>query len=173
MVLVPPPGERPARRSRGRERGRGLIVAGAVGLMLVLVAGGCGNGSGPTRGAEPKRSGGFVNGVFEQVPRYPSSEPLGPTSETAGTVARSYKVTGVTPRDVLQWYRDHLTGWTVVTPPQAAEPGATAVRGTWTRDSTTLTVSAENAPTLRSGEAIALNVVQYSVSLAGGPGGTG
>jgi hypothetical protein len=144
----------------------------ALALAVVAAVGGCGNGSTPTRGAEPQRSGGFVNGVFEQIPHYPSSEPLGATAETGGTVARSYEVTGATPRDVLQWYRDHLTDWTVLTPPEAEQPGASAVRGTWTKNHTTLTVTADNAPTLKSAEASEQNVVQYSLSLAAGPGGS-
>jgi hypothetical protein len=144
------------------------IVIGALALVILATIGGCGNGSSPTRGAQPVANGGFVNGILDQVPHYPSSEPLGGTSETAGTVARTYKVTGATPRDVLQWYRDHLAGWSTVTPPEAEPGGATAVRGIWRKADTTLTISADNAPTLKSGEATGQNVVQYSLSLTGG-----
>jgi hypothetical protein len=152
------------------------VLVAALALVMIGAVGGCGHGSGraagPTLGAQPRASGGFVSGTFEQIPKYPSSEPLGATSETAGTVARTYKVAGATPRDVLQWYRDHLTDWTVVTVPQAVEPGAVAVRGVWTKNSTTLTITADNAPTLKSPEAAEQNVVQYSLSLTGASGGS-
>ena len=148
------------------------ILIGAVALVMLGALAGCSNGSSPTRGAEPRANGGFVSGTFEQIPTYPSSEPLGATAETAGTAARSYKVTGATPLDVLQWYRDHLTGWTIVTAPQAEQPGATAVRGVWRKGENSLTITADNAPTLKSPEAAGQNVVQYSLSVSGASGGS-
>ena len=107
----------------------------------------------------------FEEGRFDDLPQYPGSEPLGPRSEEHGVVARSYKVTGVVPEQVLDFYRGALEEqWSMITPVEKL--GIGTLRADWVGEDYRLRVSATREPELDNPDDPANKVVsQYSLTL--------
>lgn len=130
-------------------------VAMAVLAAVALVGAGCGDDDEVQRGVGDQPAPGtdtFEQGLFDEVPRYPRSGPLGPRSEAeeSDVVAQSFAGIDVLPEDLLAFYAQELP---VAAPPweQLRGPeqiGAGTWRGTWVRDAWQLTVSAQEAPSL-------------------------
>lgn len=139
-----------------RITGRSLAgLAGAVALAVVAV--GC--GTGPSRPAQPAPSvTAFTGGAFDQLPRYPRTDPIGPRNDSGAISQQSFTATGTTPEQVLNWYADHLRTWTVVEAPH--KTGAADVAGEWAMGDRRLQVTAGPAPTVGSE-----TTVQYSLLL--------
>ncbi len=131
-------------------------LAGLAGaLALAVVAVGC--GSGTSRPAQPAPSvTAFTGGAFDQLPRYPRTEPIGTRNDSGAISEQSFTATGATPEQVLNWYGDHLSAWTVVDAPH--KTGAADFAGEWTMGDRRLRVTAGPAPTIGSE-----TTVQYSL----------
>lgn len=87
-----------------------------IAMALVALVAGCGDdGEDSAREAPAPGTG---NAAFDDLPRYPRSDPFGPLSESEGVLARTYRTTGATPDAVLEFYADALPerGWTPVEP---------------------------------------------------------
>lgn len=100
----------------------------------------------------------FAGGAFDQVPRYPRSEPLGARNDTGDLSQQTFKATGTTPEQVIDWYGAHLDGWKVLEAPH--KTGATDFAGRWEKGGRTLRVTTGPAPTVGSE-----TTVQYSLLL--------
>lgn len=122
-------------------------------------------------GAQPApRTDTFEQGLFDELPHPPRSEPLGTRSEKRDVVSQSFRVRDSLPDEVLAFYEQRLAGeWAELEDPQQIGAGPTW-RGVWERDNWELTVSATEAPTLNETadpEAALGNVFsQYSLSLS-------
>ena len=137
-----------------------LIVA-----VLVLAAG-CDRDTDERAADQPVTADtSFGYGIFDELPRYSRSEPLGPRAEKAGAVSRSFKAEGATPTQILAFYARRLedAGWNVVEP--VHELGVGTVRGRWAQPKWMLTVSASAAPTLDQPAGAIQAHSQYSLSL--------
>ena len=141
--------------------------------VLVVIAaaavGACGGGEERRgTGAQPApRTDTFEQGLFDEIPRFPRSEPLGPRSEKSDVVAQSFRAEGAAPEQVLDYYRASLEGWDLVTPPRPIGEAGSTLRGKWARENWLLTISASPAPTVEGQNETALTVSsQYSLSLA-------
>lgn len=82
--------------------------------------------------------------------------------ETHGVVVQTFKVPGVTPRAVVQWYVDHLRTWKLVTSGAATQP-TTPVEAAWVSGGSTLTISAGY---LFPSNDIAASSVRYNLNLS-------
>ncbi|MGH9039790.1 MAG: hypothetical protein ACRDZ3_06130 [Acidimicrobiia bacterium] len=159
-----------------------LVVGGVVGVVA-FVTGACANGDdsgGPTRsqsGAEraigdqpaPGVST-FEQGLFDEIPRYQPSEPLGPRSEETDVVAQSFRARDVKPVELLAFYQARLEPrWERLEEPRRIGVGNTW-QGAWGLDRWRLTISATEAPALEeaTGPAAAQATfhTQYNLSLA-------
>jgi hypothetical protein len=84
----------------------------------------------------------FEQGVFASLPTDPRSDPLGPRiDDDDGTISRSYRSIGATPRGIIDFYAAELasTGWEPAAP---IPPAGALVRGDWIRDDYRLEVTA-------------------------------
>lgn len=133
------------------------LLLPAVALALLAA---CGGHERPQ--ARPTAGETAFASEFDDLPRHPRSEPLGERTEKDGVTARSFKVTGATPEEVLEWYLGNLRGWQLREQPAAIGQGT--YRGRWARGAHFLVVSASEAPTLSS-EAGDDAPAQYSLSL--------
>lgn len=150
--------------------------------VAVLGMGGCGDDDttesqqGAERGIGAQPAPGtdtFEQGLFDEIPHPPRSEPLGTRSEKQDVVSQSFKVRDSLPDEVMAFYTQRLAGeWTTVTEAQQIGAGSTW-RGVWARDNWELTVTATEAPTVddtADPEAALGNVFsQYSLSLSLSP----
>lgn len=127
----------------GETTARRTIVFAIV--AIVLCVGCCGGG------AKSARSGSratFADGVFNDVLVYPGATPAGGRTSSNGVTAQSYFVHGVTPEQVLDFYRKELSPrWASTEAPRPE--GSAGWRGTWTRAGHQLEVSATHAPTAK------------------------
>jgi hypothetical protein len=120
-------------------------------LFLLLVAAcavvsvGCGSDQ-PAALANPvlapaPAGAGFVPGDFVNLPKPASAQPLDAPAETETSVTQSFTVTGLGPRDVIEFYVRELPpdGWI----PQRVESlSGTTLRSNWTRGDELVEVSA-------------------------------
>ncbi len=157
---------------RARDRRRPAAMPFPCLLTALLIAGlllaGCGtnderrgSGAQPAPGTET-----FEQGLFDEIPRFPRSEPLAPRTEKSDVVAQSFRARGATPEQIFDFYRGSLDGWDLVT--LAQPPGETAdtLRGKWAREQWILTISASPAPTVEGqNESAIVAYSQYSLSL--------
>ncbi len=141
------------------------MIRRSIFVATVLLLAGCGSDE-AERAAQPAPGvTTFEQGRFDDLPRYPRSEPLGPRSEKDGVVAQSFRATGAEPQQVLEWYRDELgQGWIMLTPIERL--GVGTVRADWVQGEYRLRVSATREAELENRDDAARKVVsQYSVSL--------
>ncbi len=141
--------------------------ATSVGLLMALALGSqaCADPE-PREGTQPAPDvTTFEQGVFDDVPRFPRSEPLGPRSEKAGVVAQSFRAFGATPRAVVEYYARSLPGWEQIEP--ITQTGTEDFRARWARDAWTLLVTAAPAPTTSDGNQadVPEPKTQYSLTL--------
>ncbi len=136
------------------------VLTGALALVFAACA---------PRGEEPATQPApdvttFEQGVFDDLPQFPRSDPVGPRTEKDGVVARSYRARGTSPDQVLEFYREALDGWNMVTPIERL--GVGTVRAEWIRKDYRLLVSATRERTLDAPDDAANPVVsQYSLTL--------
>ncbi len=137
-------------------------------LLMVVVLGAQACGDAESReGTQPTPEvTTFEQGVFDDVPRFPRSEPLGSRSEKGAVVAQSFRAFGATPRAVLDYYTGSLPGWEQVEP--VAQTGAADFRAKWAKDGWALLVTAAPAPTTSDGNQadIPEPKTQYSLTLS-------
>lgn len=137
---------------------------GAAAAALALAA--CGNGtavSSPPAQPTPEVTT-FQPGAFDDLPLYPRSEPLGPRADEGKVTARSYKATGASPQQILEYYRDTLGArWTLVG--RIDQVGVGTYQADWTSGDRRLRVSASRAPALEGGGDGGGVVSQYSLTL--------
>ncbi len=148
---------RPGRGSR--------LCVGAVAFLVGLGLVGCGR-NGPDEGTQPAPAvTTFEQGPFDDLPQFPRSEPVGPRSEKDGVVARSYKATGASPQQVLEFYRDGLPPrWKMVAPIEKL--GVATFQADWVDESYRLGVSATRESLLDTDDdARDAAVSQYSLTL--------
>lgn len=136
-------------------------------LLAALVS--CGSDDGGPDAQPAPEDPGFAEGLFDQLPHPPGSEPVGPKAEEQGVNARSYKVDNATPLEVMEFYEDALADdWREIEEVhELGESENAAYRGKWQRDEWVLVVTASEAPTVsgtETGEA-RNPTVQYSLSL--------
>jgi hypothetical protein len=117
--------------------GRALSVLFAAFALLLLVAG-CGGSSHASGTGKP------LSGAFADIRQYPSSHTFGPQHVKGGVTIRSFGVDHATPRQIVQWYAAHLSGWTVVTPP--TRRGRSDEFAKWSRAGRWLQISSAPAP---------------------------
>lgn len=144
---------------RARATWVGLLVALALGSQA------CADAE-PREGTQPAPDvTTFEQGVFDEVPRFPRSEPLGSRSEKGGVVAQSFRAFGATPKSVLDYYTRSLPGWEQVEP--ITQTGTEDFRARWARDAWTLLVTAAPAPTTSDGNQadVPEPKTQYSLTL--------
>lgn len=138
----------------------GLSILAAT-LAIGLAAAACGGRGAPGPEAQPGPDvTTFVEGEFDQLPRYPRSEPAGNRSEKAGTTAQTFRVENATAEQILDFYAGNLNGWEQVEAPHRV--GSGSYRGVWQRGDRRLTVSAARAPTAGDEKEV---VSQFSLSL--------
>jgi len=114
-------------------------------FAVTLAAGACG-GAESDEGTQPAPGVTTVEqGLFDDIPRFPRSEPLAPRHEENAVVAQSFRAFGATPRGVLEHYVGSLPGWDLVEP--ITQTGTTDYRGRWVRGGWSLLVTAGPAPT--------------------------
>jgi hypothetical protein len=116
-------------------------------------------------GAQPAQPGqGFQSGAFAGLPLPGGSQPVNAPQETHQGTLRSWKVTGVTPEQVLQFYAEQLPpeGWTVAEGPGAS--GATDWAGTRAKADQVLRVTASPF----EGDAGQSHVSQLNLQLTNG-----
>lgn len=103
----------------------------------------------------------FEQGEFDDLPRHPRSEPIGPRSEMDGVVTQSFSATGATPEQVISFFTERLqeTGWT---PAEPAHREDTPTRADFTLDDLRLELTATSLAG-RTGPDEA--TVQYSLVL--------
>lgn len=118
--------------------------AAAMGAVAALAMG-CGSGGHPRAQPAPGVTA-FTGGAFDQIPLFPRSEPLGARNNTTTISQQSFQATGADAEQVVDWYRDHLNGWTVIQAPHGT--GATDFAGEWEKGDRRLRVTAGPAPTL-------------------------
>ncbi len=140
---------------RRRSEGALSVLVGLGALLLVA----CGSGGGGPQAQPAPGDTVFRGGDFDQLPRYPGSGNLNQPTKKADVVAETFSVSNTTPQQVLQYYTDHLVGWTATEPVQSIGPDA--YRGAWTKGRRELLVSGSRAPTLSQNQP----VVQYSLEL--------
>lgn len=108
----------------------------------------------------------FEQGRFDDLPTFPRSEPLGPRTEEAGVISRSYRASGASPEQVLEYYRDTLNDrWQMVT--EIERLGAGTFRADWVSEDHRLRVSATGEELLQDDDDAAADraVSQYSLNL--------
>lgn len=121
-----------------------------------------GSGAQPAPGTDT-----FEQGLFDEIPHFPRSEPLGPRSEESDVVAQSFRARDATPEQVMEFYRASLDGWDVVTPPRPPGENPDTLRAKWSREQSILTIAASPAPSVEGqNEAARVEYSQYSLSLA-------
>ena len=150
--------------ARARGRPRCLVILRAAALMLVLI--GC-RQSDPDPVAQPAPGvTTFEGGRFDDLPQFPRSQPLSARTEERGVIARSYKATGASPQQVLEFYRDALgQRWTIVT--GIEKLGVGTFRADWVGEDYRLRVSATRESGLDSpNDASQTVVTQYSLTLS-------
>ena len=134
-------------------------------LVLASVASAC--GADGRRDAQPAPGVSvFRDGRFDEIPRYPRTDPLGGAVEKGDVVSQSFVARNATPHQVLEYYERSLAGWSVVEPVRAVGEGA--VRGAWAKDGRHLVVSAGLAPTVEADDP-ERPMAQYNLQL-GPPG---
>lgn len=154
----------------GARTPRRALVPAAVLLSLVLA--GCGPRD-PDPVAQPVPDvTTFEQGRFDNLPLYPRSEPLSPKTEEDGVVARSFKVRGASPDQIMTFYRDALKErWRMVT--DIEKLGVGTLRADWTDDEFRLRVSATREGEIDDPDDAARSAVaQYSLSLNPLPAGS-
>jgi hypothetical protein len=141
--------------------GRLLLATGVIAGVL----GACGSGERDPVAQPAPGVTTFEDGRFDDLPQYPRSEPLGPRSEKAGVVVRSYKVPGASPEQILEFYRQALEErWNLAT--KVERLGAGTFRAEWVGEEHRLLVSATRESGLDSREDASNSVVaQYSLTL--------
>ncbi|MGI8985146.1 MAG: hypothetical protein ACR2HM_11565 [Acidimicrobiales bacterium] len=139
---------------------------GLATAFVLFAAGACGTVGDASPGAQPTPNvTTFEAGVFDDLPRFPRSEPLGPRNEKKDVVARSFQARGTTPQQVLDYYRLNLAPpWTVVRAPEKL--GVGTYRADWTNGDWQLRVSATEEPILDPDNASKDLTVQYSMTLS-------
>lgn len=119
-----------------------FTVAVVAGLAVVGAA--C--GAHETNGFaddQPTSSGLFEPGELNDIPLPGATAAFTVRRQAGDTVTQSFKVTGLTPADVIGFYQERLPtlGWQAVAAP--AEDGADLWRDEWARDDRLLQVTAE------------------------------
>ncbi len=150
--------------SRAHDRARRLVLL-PVAALLVVVLTGCRTGD-PDPVAQPAPDvTTFEHGRFDDLPQFPRSQPLSARSEERGVIARSYKATGASPHQVLEFYRDALgERWRMVT--GIEKLGVGTLRADWVGEDYRLRVSATTESELDSrNDASQTFVTQYSLTL--------
>ncbi len=152
----------PVERKRGRRLTFQLVALS--GALALLVAGCAPRGEDPATQPAPDVTT-FEQGRFDDLPQFPRSDPVGPRTEEAGVVARSYGARGASPEQVLEFYKEALEeGWNMVTPIERLGPST--FRAEWVSDEYRLLVSATRESTLDPPDDAANPVVtQYSLTL--------
>jgi hypothetical protein len=125
-----------------------------IGVVIVLACAACGSGGRPHAQPAPGATG-FHAGSFDELPRYPGSDPLEPTQDSGGVETRSFKADGTGPEQVVRWYVAHLEGWHQ---DGAVHSDHESWIGEWNDGAHVLRVTAAPAPTLGGPE-----TVQYSL----------
>jgi hypothetical protein len=103
--------------------------------------------------------------MFDHLPRYSRSKPLGSRAEKAGALSQSFEAEGATPTQILDFYARRLknAGWDALEP--VHKLGVGTVRGRWAQPKWFLTVSASRAPTLPAPNGAIQAYSQYSLNL--------
>lgn len=138
-------------------------MAGAALAMIVLV--GCRQGD-PDPVAQPAPDvTTFEQGRFDDLPQFPRSEPVSARAEERGVIARSYKATGASPQQVMEFYREALGDpWSMVS--GIEKLGVGTLRADWVGEDYRLRVSATTESGLDSrNDASETFVTQYSLTL--------
>jgi hypothetical protein len=156
-----------ANRSRGPDRTthhRVAFLPAAV-LLVAVALTACGRGDADPAAQPTPNVTTFQEGRFDDLPQYPRSEPLGPRADEQGVVARSYKVTGASPEQVMDFYRDALQErWRMLT--GVEKLGVGTFRADWVDDDYLLRVSATRESEVDSRDDASENfVTQYSLTL--------
>ena len=131
-----------ARESWQDDRDRSLLRRPLVGghafflttsVLFVLILSGCAAGEADPVAQPAPGVTTFQEGRFDDIPKFPRSEPLGPRHEKDGVVARSYKAPGGVPRSGAGFLPDALQErWRMVT--AAEKLGAGTLRADWVDD---------------------------------------
>lgn len=152
------------RTATARRAWQEAIRVGIVVSLVVALGAACGGGDEERQDTQPAPDvDTFQQGLFEDLPKLPGSEPFGPRSEEGDIVARSYRLTGWTPAYVVDFYEVELPplGWRETQPIFRSD---TEARGDWVNDEWRLEVSATSIPDRRA-ESADQRVTQYSLVL--------
>lgn len=141
---------------------RSLTFAAAV--LALVGAGACGGSPDPPAAQPAPNVTTFEPGRFDDLPKFPRSDPLGPRNEKAGVVAQSFMATGATPAQVLDFYRHSLGHeWRLIHEPEKL--GVGTYRADWRSAEWHLRVSATEESELDPSNASKDVAVQYSLTL--------
>ena len=141
---------------------RRLLVASTT-LATALTLTGC-SSSGSRASTQPSpHQSTFAKGAFDDLPRYPGSTPVGAKRHPKGVTVQSFVVSSDVPQQVVSWFADHLTGWSVLQPP--APFGTEAYRAVWQRNDRRLLVSSGPAPTIEQQSVQQRPKTQYTLTL--------
>ena len=118
------------------------VAWGIVAATALFSVVSCGRDGEEREGTQPAPDvTSFEQGRFDNLPVFPRSDPFGPRSEKEGIVSRSYRATGVTADEIIDFYAEELAadGWEMTEPVFRSD---TETRGDWVVDDYRLEVSA-------------------------------
>jgi hypothetical protein len=141
-----------------------MLLVGAA----LAIGGACGATSG-FADDEPTNGGALEPGELAAVPLPGGTAPFTVPTQKAGAVTQSFKVTGLSPADVLRFYASGLPGqgWAVSTAP--VEDGAGVWRGLWALHDRLLQVTAEPDVDDGSGDGDGAPTSQLDLELRAAP----
>jgi hypothetical protein len=138
---------------------------------VLMVGGACGASSGFADDQPSDQGSRLEAGELAGLPRPAAAAPFGAASQRDGAVTQSFKVTGLSPADVLQFYVGALPaqGWEGSTVP--VEQGQGVWRGEWTRNDRILQITAEPDVDDGTGHGDGAPTSQLDLELRGAPRG--
>ncbi len=150
--------------SRDRDRARRIVLLPAAALVMILLVG-CQRGDADPVAQPAPDVTTFEQGRFDDLPQFPRSEPVSARAEERGVIARSYKATGASPQQVMDFYRQALGDrWRMVS--GIEKLGVGTLRADWVDEDYRLRVSATTESGLDSrNDASETFVTQYSLTL--------
>lgn len=125
--------------------------------LLLAACGGSPDAVGNATDAQPQAQGSsFESGEFAGLPMPDAAAPYGSLTTRDNATTQTFKIEGLTPEQVLNYFEQHLTndGWTTIQAPEAT--GNTDYAGTWADDAgRRLEISAAPAAQEGSPDAVA------------------
>lgn len=139
-------------------------VAAGVCALILLTTAACSDDTDPPEAQPAPDVSAFREGGFDEIPRYSRSEPVGTRTSEGDVIAQSFKATGATPQDIMDFYETNLGGeW--VLEGEIERLGVGTYRGDWRNGDHRLRVSATPESSLDEEDSADPVIAQYSLTL--------